>query len=145
MNLSKEEDSDDAIETGNNSNEPEEGEWTDEVEQVEKESEDETNGDSDFSEKEIQGPKGSVIKVVPRVKPRVASTVWSRLNITIPEANTNDRYFLTHIYPLTKNLHRLLMPNKRKIFQNSFHPNKKKFLSKSLTVGLTKFFRLPKI
>lgn len=29
--------------------------------------------------KEAQGPKGSVIKVVER-KPRLASTVWTRLN-----------------------------------------------------------------
>ena len=76
--------------------EPEEGEWTEEGEQLqthdhlvdEKEEEDEKSeegedsDDSDVSEKEIQGPKGSVIKVVPRVKPRVASTVWARLNNT---------------------------------------------------------------
>ncbi|KAK0096599.1 hypothetical protein PV326_005033 [Microctonus aethiopoides] len=44
------------------------------------EEESSNDSSSDISEKEIQGPQGSVIKVIPRVKPRVASTVWARLN-----------------------------------------------------------------
>jgi len=41
---------------------------------------------SDMLAKEIQGPKGSVIKVVPP-KPRIASTVWARLNHTKSKAS----------------------------------------------------------
>ncbi|XP_063972318.1 nuclear cap-binding protein subunit 3-like isoform X3 [Diachasmimorpha longicaudata] len=66
--------------------EKEEGEWEEVEEQAEKDEEEEeesvsSSSDSDISEKEVQGPKGSVIKVVPRYKPRVASTVWARLNV----------------------------------------------------------------
>lgn len=42
--------------------------------------------DNDVPAKEIQGPKGSVIKVVPP-KPRIASTVWARLNHAKSEAS----------------------------------------------------------
>ncbi|XP_015111548.1 nuclear cap-binding protein subunit 3 [Diachasma alloeum] len=62
--------------------EKEEGEWEEVEGPFEEEDESESSSsDSDISEKEIQGPKGSVIKVVPRYKPRVASTVWARLNV----------------------------------------------------------------
>ncbi|XP_012542993.1 nuclear cap-binding protein subunit 3 isoform X2 [Monomorium pharaonis] len=44
--------------------------------------------DNDVPAKEIQGPKGSVIKVVPP-KPRIASTVWARLNHTKSEVNNS--------------------------------------------------------
>lgn len=59
----------------------EQGEEEDQNEEGEykEQEEDSTEEDSDVSAKEIQGPKGSVIKVVPS-KPRVASTVWTRLN-----------------------------------------------------------------
>ncbi|XP_046418290.1 nuclear cap-binding protein subunit 3-like isoform X1 [Neodiprion fabricii] len=40
---------------------------------------DQESDESERSEKEVQGPRGSVIKVVQH-KPRVASTVWARLN-----------------------------------------------------------------
>ncbi|XP_015174415.1 PREDICTED: nuclear cap-binding protein subunit 3-like [Polistes dominula] len=64
--------------------EKEEGEWqdTEEEENTEGEGKEENeidSEDSDLEAKEVQGPKGSVIKVVQH-KPRVASTVWSRLN-----------------------------------------------------------------
>ncbi|KAI4502811.1 hypothetical protein M0802_001855 [Mischocyttarus mexicanus] len=63
--------------------EKEEGEWQDTEEEntdvEEKEENDVDSEDSDLEAKEVQGPKGSVIKVVQH-KPRVASTVWSRLN-----------------------------------------------------------------
>lgn len=48
--------------------------------------EDSGEEDSDILAKEIQGPKGSVIKVVPP-KPRIASTVWARLNHMKSEAS----------------------------------------------------------
>ncbi|XP_024944567.1 nuclear cap-binding protein subunit 3 isoform X2 [Cephus cinctus] len=68
--------------------EREEGEWEDEEQEEDVEvHEDEEDDDSELSEKEIQGPKGSVIKVVQRSKPRVASTVWARLNNVKSEAN----------------------------------------------------------
>jgi len=57
--------------------EREEGE-EDEEEGEHKEDEEDSE-EEDMSAKEIQGPKGSVIKVVPP-KPRIASTVWARLN-----------------------------------------------------------------
>ncbi|XP_012282268.1 nuclear cap-binding protein subunit 3 [Orussus abietinus] len=53
------------------------------------EEEEENSEDSELSEKEIQGPKGSVIKVVPR-KPRLASTVWARLNHT--KSDSSDSF-----------------------------------------------------
>ncbi|XP_046830838.1 nuclear cap-binding protein subunit 3-like [Vespa crabro] len=61
----------------------EEGEWQEtEEENTEAEEREENeidSEDSDVEAKEVQGPKGSVIKVVQH-KPRVASTVWTRLN-----------------------------------------------------------------
>lgn len=67
----------------------------DEEEEVVEEKEDEEDSDDDeeddnendddddeeLLEKEVRGPKGSVIKVVPP-KPRLASTVWTRLTRT---------------------------------------------------------------
>lgn len=49
--------------------------------------EDSGEENSDMLAKEIQGPKGSVIKVVPP-KPRIASTVWARLN----QSKASDHY-----------------------------------------------------
>lgn len=60
-----------------------------EEEEGERKEDEEDSEDSNVPAKEIQGPKGSVIKVVPP-KPRVASTVWARLNHT--KSETNDRY-----------------------------------------------------
>lgn len=58
----------------------EEREEEEEEQQEHKEDEEESGEeDSDVPAKEVQGPKGSVIKVVPP-KPRIASTVWARLN-----------------------------------------------------------------
>ncbi|XP_076627572.1 uncharacterized protein LOC143344889 [Colletes latitarsis] len=74
------------------SQEKEEGEWqgSDEDEQEEKdEDEDYSDEDSDKPAKEVQGPKGSVIKVVQH-KPRVASTVWARLNHVKSEVIDNS-------------------------------------------------------
>lgn len=77
----------------------EEGEKEDEGEEEEEEEEeieykeddeddsDEENGD--VPAKEVQGPKGSVIKVVPP-KPRIASTVWARLNVKSEVSNNNS-------------------------------------------------------
>lgn len=66
------------------------GEEEEEEEEGEhKEDEEDSGEDSNVPAKEIQGPKGSVIKVVPP-KPRIASTVWARLNHT--KSETNDRY-----------------------------------------------------
>lgn len=58
--------------------EREEGE-EEEEEGEHKDEEDSEEEDSDVPAREVQGPKGSVIKVVPP-KPRLASTVWARLN-----------------------------------------------------------------
>lgn len=77
--------------------EKEEGEWqeSDEEEQEEEEEEEQdddedySDDDSDKPAKEVQGPKGSVIKVVQH-KPRVASTVWARLNNVKSEVNDNS-------------------------------------------------------
>lgn len=80
--------------------EKEEGEWVEADEEIQpevvdeiEEGEDDSSSDSnsDVSEKEVQGPKGSVIKVVSRAKPRVASTVWARLN---HNDDKTDRYKL---------------------------------------------------
>lgn len=61
--------------------EQEEGEEEEGEEEGEHKEDEEDSGeeDNDVPAKEIQGPKGSVIKVVPP-KPRIASTVWARLN-----------------------------------------------------------------
>lgn len=63
--------------------EKEEGEWQETEEEntegEEREDNEIDSEDSDVEAKEVQGPKGSVIKVVQH-KPRVASTVWTRLN-----------------------------------------------------------------
>ncbi|KAF7989160.1 hypothetical protein HCN44_007470 [Aphidius gifuensis] len=52
-----------------------------------------STSESELSEKEIQGPQGSVIKVVAkpqRVKPQVASTVWTRLNFNAENKNSSS-------------------------------------------------------
>lgn len=61
--------------------EQEEGEEEENEEKGEHKEDEEDSGEevNDVPAKEIQGPKGSVIKVVPP-KPRIASTVWARLN-----------------------------------------------------------------
>ncbi|XP_043504224.1 nuclear cap-binding protein subunit 3-like [Polistes fuscatus] len=73
--------------------EKEEGEWQDTEEEnteaEEKEENEIDSEDSDLEAKEVQGPKGSVIKVVQH-KPRVASTVWSRLNNVKSVINSNS-------------------------------------------------------
>ncbi|EZA53173.1 hypothetical protein DMN91_004668 [Ooceraea biroi] len=51
--------------------------------------EDSDEENTDVLAKEVQGPKGSVIKVVPP-KPRIASTVWARLNNV--KSEVNDSY-----------------------------------------------------
>ena len=59
-----------------------------------KKGEGENNIDDDIAlpETEVRGPKGSVIKVVPH-KPRLLSTVWSRLNRVKSEVKAvNNRY-----------------------------------------------------
>lgn len=70
--------------------EREEGEEEEEEEEGEHKGDEDDSGeeDSDVPAKEIQGPKGSVIKVVPP-KPRIASTVWARLNHAKSEASDN--------------------------------------------------------
>lgn len=65
--------------------EREEGEEEEEGEHNEDE---EDSSEEDVPAKEIQGPKGSVIKVVPP-KPRIASTVWARLNHAKSEVSDN--------------------------------------------------------
>lgn len=72
--------------------EKEEGEWQgseEEEQEEEEEDEDYSDEDSDRPAKEVQGPKGSVIKVVQH-KPRVASTVWARLNNVKSEVIDNS-------------------------------------------------------
>lgn len=69
--------------------EGEEQEGDEEEGEHQEDEEDSDEEDSDVPAKEIQGPKGSVIKVVPP-KPRIASTVWARLNHTKNE--TSDSY-----------------------------------------------------
>lgn len=73
--------------------EKEEGEWQDTDEEntdnEEKEENEVESEDSDVAAKEVQGPKGSVIKVVQH-KPRVASTVWTRLNNVKSVVNSNN-------------------------------------------------------
>ncbi|KMQ92632.1 Uncharacterized protein C17orf85 [Lasius niger] len=66
-----------------------EEEEEDEEEGEHKEDEEDSGEDSNVPAKEIQGPKGSVIKVVPP-KPRIASTVWARLNHA--KSETSDSY-----------------------------------------------------
>ena len=81
LKLNDSEEEDGEIVEDDRSQEKEEGEWqpSDEEEQKEEEGEDYSDNDSDRPVKEVQGPKGSVIKVVQH-KPRLASTVWARLN-----------------------------------------------------------------
>ncbi|XP_060813025.1 nuclear cap-binding protein subunit 3-like isoform X1 [Bombus pascuorum] len=82
LKLNDSEEEDGEIIEDNESQENEEGEWQgSDEEKQEEEDEDENYSaeDSDKPAKEVQGPKGSVIKVVQH-KPRVASTVWARLN-----------------------------------------------------------------
>ncbi|XP_012063776.1 PREDICTED: uncharacterized protein C17orf85-like [Atta cephalotes] len=57
-----------------------------EDEEGEHNEDEEDSSEEDVLAKEIQGPKGSVIKVVPP-KPRIASTVWARLNHAKSEAS----------------------------------------------------------
>lgn len=59
--------------------EEEEGEEDEDEDEEEEGEHRENDKDNDLPAKEVQGPKGSVIKVV-SPKPRVASTVWARLN-----------------------------------------------------------------
>lgn len=75
--------------------EKEEGEWQESDEEEQEAEEEEQDDDEDYSDddsdrpaKEVQGPKGSVIKVVQH-KPRVASTVWARLTNVKSEVNDN--------------------------------------------------------
>lgn len=49
-----------------------------------------STSESELSEKEIQGPQGSVIKVVAKPKPQVASTVWTRLNFNAENKNSTS-------------------------------------------------------
>ena len=90
VNDSEEEDGE--IIEDNESQEKEEGEWqasdVEEHEEEDDENEDYSD-DSDKPAKEVQGPKGSVIKVVQH-KPRVASTVWARLNHVKSEVIDNS-------------------------------------------------------
>ncbi|KAG6800132.1 nuclear cap-binding protein subunit 3 [Apis mellifera caucasica] len=80
LKLNESEEEDGEIIEDNGSQEKEEGEWQgSDEEREEDEDEDYSDEDSDKPIKEVQGPKGSVIKVVQH-KPRVASTVWARLN-----------------------------------------------------------------
>lgn len=80
LKLNESEEEDGEIIEDNESQEKEEGEWQgSDEEREEDEDEDYSDEDSDKPVKEVQGPKGSVIKVVQH-KPRVASTVWARLN-----------------------------------------------------------------
>jgi len=69
----------------NTEEEREEGEEQ-ENEEGEHNEDEEDSSEEDVLVKEIQGPKGSVIKVVPP-KPRIASTVWARLNHAKSEAS----------------------------------------------------------
>ncbi|KAG5322214.1 NCBP3 protein, partial [Pseudoatta argentina] len=69
----------------NSEEEREEGEEQ-EDEEGEHNEDEEDSSEEDVLAKEIQGPKGSVIKVVPP-KPRIASTVWARLNHAKSEAS----------------------------------------------------------
>ncbi|XP_076387290.1 uncharacterized protein LOC100878601 isoform X1 [Megachile rotundata] len=95
LKLNESEEEDGEIIEDNESQEKEEGEWqaSDEEEQEEEEEDDEnedySDDDSDRPAKEVQGPKGSVIKVVQH-KPRVASTVWARLNHVKSEVIDNS-------------------------------------------------------
>lgn len=94
LKLNESEEEDGEIIEDNESQEKEEGEWqaSDEEEQEEEEEDDENedySDDSDKPAKEVQGPKGSVIKVVQH-KPRVASTVWARLNHVKSEVIDNS-------------------------------------------------------
>lgn len=76
----------------NDKEKKEEQEKEEEEEEKDENREDEEDSgeeDSNAPAKEIQGPKGSVIKVVPP-KPRVASTVWARLNHI--KSEINDSY-----------------------------------------------------
>nr|XP_033184627.1 nuclear cap-binding protein subunit 3-like isoform X1 [Bombus vancouverensis nearcticus] len=92
LKLNDSEEEDGEIIEDNESQEKEESEWqgSDEEEQEEEdEDEDYSDEDSDKPAREVQGPKGSVIKVVQH-KPRVASTVWARLNNVKSEVVDNS-------------------------------------------------------
>ncbi|XP_066596823.1 nuclear cap-binding protein subunit 3-like [Prorops nasuta] len=86
-----EEDDDDEEEEGEN--EEEENKYMQEVPselEAEEEEDEEESKESYGLATEAQGPRGSVIKVVPQ-KPRVASTVWTRLNNV--KSATNSSFF----------------------------------------------------
>ncbi|XP_076674241.1 uncharacterized protein LOC143372168 [Andrena cerasifolii] len=91
LKLNDSEEEDGEIVDDNASQEKEEGEWqpSDEEEQKDEEDEEYSDNDSDRPVKEVQGPKGSVIKVVQH-KPRLASTVWARLNHVKSEVTDNS-------------------------------------------------------
>ena len=91
LKLNDSEEEDGEIVDDNASQEKEEGEWqlSEEEEQKDEEDEDYSDNDSDRPVKEVQGPKGSVIKVVQH-KPRLASTVWARLNHVKSEVTDNS-------------------------------------------------------
>ncbi|XP_076755137.1 uncharacterized protein LOC143425936 [Xylocopa sonorina] len=90
LKLHDSEEEDGEIIEDNESQEKEEGEWqgSEEEERGNNEEEDYSDEDSDKPAKEVQGPKGSVIKVVQH-KPRLASTVWARLNNIKSEVSDN--------------------------------------------------------
>ncbi|XP_076233299.1 uncharacterized protein LOC143178478 isoform X2 [Calliopsis andreniformis] len=94
LKLNDSEEEDGEIVEEDESQEKEEGEWQgseEEVQEEEEEEEDEdySDEDKDRPAKEVQGPKGSVIKVVQH-KPRLASTVWARLNNVKSEVTDNS-------------------------------------------------------
>lgn len=90
-----ESESDGKVEYEDDDDEEEEEE---EQERPQVEFEDESS-DSSLSEKEVRGPKGSVIKVVQH-KPKLASTVttvWSRLNHSKNEKEKSPERFVSFI------------------------------------------------
>ncbi|XP_050472144.1 nuclear cap-binding protein subunit 3-like [Bombus huntii] len=92
LKLNDSEEEDGEIIEDNESQEKEESEWQGsdgEEQEEENEDEDYSDEDSDKPAREVQGPKGSVIKVVQH-KPRVASTVWARLNNVKSEVVDNS-------------------------------------------------------
>lgn len=70
--------------------EAEEDEKEEEEEETEHKEDEDSSGEenNDVPAREVQGPQGSVIKVVPP-KPRIASTVWARLNVKSEVSNNS--------------------------------------------------------
>lgn len=71
--------------------EGEEDEKEDEEEEETEHKEDEDSSGEEINDvpaREVQNPQGSVIKVVPP-KPRIASTVWARLNVKSEVSNNS--------------------------------------------------------